>query len=166
MGVGRRVRQAVPAGHWRTLSILGAIRRSGWLAAMSIEAATDSEIFLTYLERVLGPQLQPGDVVVMDNLAAHKVAGVRQQIESRGAELLYLPPYSPDFHPIEQCWARSSNTCGPPKPALFPPSKKASPAPSPPLLRTTFKLASAPAPMDYENSEFALVRCNGFWGFH
>ena len=103
---GRRVRQAVPAGHWRTLSILGAIRRSGWLAAMSIEAATDSEIFLTYLERVLGPQLQPGDVVVMDNLAAHKVAGVRQQIESRGAELLYLPPDSPDFNPIEQCWAQ------------------------------------------------------------
>jgi transposase len=73
---------------------------------MSIEAATDSEIFLTYLERVLGPQLQPGDVVVMDNLAAHKVAGVREQIESRGAELLYLPPYSPDFNPIEQCWAQ------------------------------------------------------------
>ncbi len=103
---GRRVRQGVPAGHWRTLSILGAIRRSGWVAAMSIEAATDSEIFLTYLERVLGPQLQPGDVVVMDNLAAHKVAGVRQQIESRGAELLYLPPYSRDFNPIEQCRAQ------------------------------------------------------------
>ena len=103
---GRRVRQGVPAGHWRTLSILGAIRSSGWVAAMSIEAATDSEIFLTYLERVLAPQLQPGDVVVMDNLAAHKVAGVREQIESRGAELLYLPPYSPDFNPIEQCWAQ------------------------------------------------------------
>ena len=103
---GRRVRQGVPAGPWRTLSILGAIRRSGWVAAMSIEAATDGEIFLAYLERVLGPQLQPGDVVVMDNLAAHKVAGVRQQIESRGAELLYLPPYSPEFNPIEQCWAQ------------------------------------------------------------
>ena len=103
---GRRVRQGVPAGHWRTLSVVGAIRRSGWVAAMSIEAATDGEIFLAYLERVLGPQLQPGDVVVMDNLSAHKVCGVREALEARGAELLYLPPYSPDFNPIEQCWSR------------------------------------------------------------
>ena len=96
---GQRVREGVPAGHWRTLSVVGAIRRSGWVAAMSIEAATDGAIFLAYLERVLGPQLQPGDVVVMDNLSAHKVCGVRQAIEARGAELLYLPPYSPDFKP-------------------------------------------------------------------
>ena len=73
---------------------------------MTIEAPTDGEIFLTYLEQVLGPQLQPGDVVVMDNLAAHKVAGVRESIQGRGAELLYLPPYSPDFNPIEPCWAQ------------------------------------------------------------
>ena len=73
---------------------------------MSVEAATDGEIFLAYLEQVLGPQLEPGDVVVMDNLAAHKVAGVRERIEARGAELLYLPPYSPDFNPIEPCWAQ------------------------------------------------------------
>ena len=103
---GQRVREGVPAGHWRTLSVVGAIRRSGWVAAMSIEAATDGEIFLAYLERVLGPQLQPGDVVVMDNLSAHKVCGVRQAIEARGAELLYLPPYSPDFNPIEPCWSQ------------------------------------------------------------
>ena len=91
-------------GLWRTLSVVGAIRRSGWVAAMSIEAATDGDIFLAYLERVLGPQLRPGDVVVMDNLSAHKVCGVREAIEACGAELLYLPPYSPDFNPIEQCW--------------------------------------------------------------
>lgn len=103
---GQRVREGVPAGHWRTLSVVGAIRRSGWVAAMSIEAATDGEIFLAYLERVLGRQLQPGDVVVMDNLSAHKVCGVRQAIEARGAELLYLPPYSPDFNPIEPCWSQ------------------------------------------------------------
>lgn len=103
---GQRVRQGVPAGRWQTLSILGAIRSSGWIAAMSIEAATDGDIFLAYLEQVLGPRLEPGDVVVMDNLAAHKVAGVRERIEARGAELLYLPPYSPDFNPIEQCWAQ------------------------------------------------------------
>ena len=103
---GRRLREGVPAGHWRTLSVLGAIRRSGWVAAMTIEAATDGEVFLAYLERVLGPQLRPGDVVVMDNLSAHKVAGVRETIEAHGAQLLYLPPYSPDFNPIEQCWAQ------------------------------------------------------------
>ena len=103
---GQRVREGVPAGHWRTLSVVGAIRRSGWVAAMSIEAATDGEIFLAYLQRVLGPQLQPGDVVVMDNLSTHKVCGVRQAIEARGAELLYLPPYSPDFNPIEPCWSQ------------------------------------------------------------
>ena len=73
---------------------------------MTIEAPTDGEIFLAYLEQVLGPQLEPGDVVVMDNLAAHKVAGVRESIQARGAELLYLPPYSPDFNPIEACWAQ------------------------------------------------------------
>ena len=77
---------------------------------MTIEAPTDGEIFLTYLEQVLGPQLQPGDVVVMDNLAAHKVAGVRESIQGRGAELLYLPPYSPDFNPIEPCWGSGQAT--------------------------------------------------------
>ena len=67
------MREGVPARRWRTLSVLGAIRRCGWVGAMTIEAPTDGEIFLAYLEQVLGPQLQPGDVVVMDNLAAHKV---------------------------------------------------------------------------------------------
>jgi transposase len=73
---------------------------------MTIEAPTDGEIFLAYLEQVLCPQLQPGDVVVMDNLAAHKVDGVRGLLAATGAHLLYLPPYSPDFNPIEKCWAK------------------------------------------------------------
>ena len=73
---------------------------------MTIEAPTDGEIFLAYLEQVVGPQLQRGDVVVMDNLAAHKIDGVRALIADRGAQLLYLPPYSPDFNPIEKCWAK------------------------------------------------------------
>ena len=103
---GQRVREAVPAGHWRTLTILGAVRRGGWVAAMTIEAATDGDIFLAYLDQVLCPRLRRGDVVVMDNLAAHKVAGVRERIEAVGAEVLYLPPYSPDFNPIEPCWAQ------------------------------------------------------------
>lgn len=103
---GERVNEGTPCGHWRTLTVLGAIRSSGWAATMTIEAATDGDIFLAYLEQVLGPQLQPGDVVVMDNLAAHKVQGVRGLIESRGAQLRYLPPYSPDFNPIEKCWSK------------------------------------------------------------
>jgi len=73
---------------------------------MTIEAPTDSDVFLAYLEQVLCPRLQPGQVVVMDNLPAHKVEGVRSAIEAAGAELLYLPPYSPDFNPIEQAWSK------------------------------------------------------------
>lgn len=103
---GERVREGTPGGHWRTLTVLGAIRLSGWVATMTIEAATDGEIFLAYVEQVLCPQLQPGDIVVMDNLAAHKVAGVRELIENTGARLRYLPPYSPDFNPIEKCWSK------------------------------------------------------------
>lgn len=103
---GQRVGEGTPCGHWRTLTVLGAIRVSGWVATMTIEAPTDGDIFLVYVEQVLGPQLQPGDVVVMDNLAAHKVAGVRELITARGAQLLYLPAYSPDFNPIEHCWAK------------------------------------------------------------
>jgi transposase len=103
---GERVREGTPGGHWRTLTVLGAIRLSGWVATMTIEAATDGEIFLAYVEQVLCPQLQSGDIVVMDNLAAHKVAGVRELIENTGAQLRYLPPYSPDFNPIEKCWSK------------------------------------------------------------
>ena len=103
---GQRVAEATPAGHCRTLTVLGALTVEGMLASMTIESPTDGEVFLAYLEQVLGPRLQPGHVVVMDNLAAHKVAGVRQLIEARGAQLLYLPPYSPDFNPIEQAWSK------------------------------------------------------------
>jgi transposase len=103
---GERVVDATPAGHWRTLTLLGAITWQGMLASMTVESPTDGAVFLAYLEQVLGPKLQPGQVVVMDNLSAHKVAGVRQLIESRGAQLLYLPPYSPDFNPIEKAWSK------------------------------------------------------------
>jgi len=103
---GARVREGVPAGRWKTVTVLGAVSVSGWVATMSIEAPTDGEVFLAYLERVLCPQLKPGQLVVMDNLGAHKVDGVRERIEQTGASLCYLPPYSPDFNPIEQCWAQ------------------------------------------------------------
>jgi transposase len=103
---GQRVREAIPAGHWRTLTVLGALTCDGLLATMTIEAATDGDVFLAYVEQVLRPKLRPGQVVVMDNLAAHKVAGVRETIEAAGARLVYLPPYSPDFNPIEPCWGK------------------------------------------------------------
>ncbi len=88
------------------LTILGAMNHTGMLAAMTIEAATDREVFLGYLDEVLCPKLRPGHVVVMDNLSAHKVDGVRQRIEACGASLLYLPPYSPDLNPIERAWSK------------------------------------------------------------
>ena len=105
---GERVREATPAGHWRTVTLLGAMTSQGMLASMTVESPTDGDVFLAYLEQVLCPQLRPGQVVVvvMDNLGAHKVAGVRQRIEATGAELRYLPPYSPDFNPIEQAWSK------------------------------------------------------------
>ena len=97
-----RVREAVPAGHWRTLTVLAALTAEGVLASMSVELPTDGDVLLAFVEQVLAPQLQPGHLVILDNLGAHKVDGVRQLIESRGAFVLYLPPYSP----IEQAWSK------------------------------------------------------------
>ena len=99
---GQRVKEATPQGRWQILTMLAALTTRGLAAPMTIAAPTDGDIFRAYLEQVLCPRLRPGQVVVMDNLSAHKVAGVRQQIEAAGARLLYLPPYSPDFNPIEQ----------------------------------------------------------------
>ena len=103
---GERVHDAVPGGHWKMLTVLGALGHQGMLATMTIEAATDREVFLGYLDEVLCPKLRPGHVVVMDNLSTHKVDGVRQRIEACGASLLYLPPYSPDLNPIEKAWSK------------------------------------------------------------
>jgi transposase len=103
---GRRVHESAPEGDWKILTILGAMSTRGMIAAMTVEAATDREIFLTFLDEVLCPALQPGDVVILDNLSSHKVDGVRQRIERCQAELLYLPPYSPDLNPIEKAWSK------------------------------------------------------------
>ena len=103
---GERVREGAPAGHWRTLTLLGAITIDGLLATMTIESPTDGEVFSAYLEQVLCPRLHPGQIVVMDNLSAHKHPQVRRLIEQTGAHLLYLPPYSPDLNPIEKAWAK------------------------------------------------------------
>ena len=103
---GGRIPEATPGGHWKILTVLGAMSLRGMIATMTIEEATDADIFLAYVEQVLCPALQAGAVVVMDNLSSHKVNGVRQLIEQAGAEVLYLPPYSPDLNPIEKAWAK------------------------------------------------------------
>lgn len=103
---GTRIHESTPGGQWKIMTILGAMSFRGMVATMTIEAATDAEIFLAYVEHILCPALTAGDVVVMDNLSSHKVNGVRRLIEAAGAELLYLPPYSPDLNPIEKAWAK------------------------------------------------------------
>lgn len=103
---GQRVQDAVPSGHWKMLPILGAMSVDGMVAAMTVEVATDREVFLAYLDQVPCPKLRAGNVVVMDNLSSHKVAGVRERIEACGASLLYLPPYSPYLNPIEKAWSK------------------------------------------------------------
>jgi transposase len=103
---GVRIHEATPGGHWKIMTILGAMSLRGIIAAMTIEEATDGDIFLAFVQQVLCRALKPGDVVVMDNLSSHKLAAVRASIEKAGAELLYLPPYSPDMNPIEKAWAK------------------------------------------------------------
>ena len=102
----QRLVAAVPHGHWKTLTMLAAIAVDGVLAAASIDAATDGDVFTLFIQEVLVPALRPGRVVVMDNLAAHKVAAVREAIEAAGCRLVYLPPYSPDYSPIENIWSK------------------------------------------------------------
>jgi len=103
---GGRIYEGTPDSRWKILTILGALSTRGMIAAMTIEEATDGDIFLAYLDHCLCPQLRAGDVVVMDNLSSHKVDGVEQRIKKCGAEVLYLPPYSPDLNPIEKAWSK------------------------------------------------------------
>lgn len=88
----------------KTLTMIGALSLKGLIAMMTIEGGTSGAVFLAYVREVLVPELRAGDIVIMDNLAAHHVAGVKEAIEGAGASVLYLPPYSPDFNPIELCW--------------------------------------------------------------
>jgi transposase len=103
---GQRVPDAVPKNHGSNVTILGALSCQGLDAVMTIDGPTDTAVFRAYVAQVLVPILVPGDVVVMDNWGAHKVKGIREAIEAAGAALLYLPPYSPDWSPIEPCWAK------------------------------------------------------------
>ena len=103
---GERLVASVPHGHWKVLTMIAAMSVRGVRTAVTVDAATDGEIFLRFVTDALVPVLQAGDVVVMDNLQAHKISGVREAIESAGARLLYLPPYSPDLSPIEPMWSK------------------------------------------------------------
>ena len=103
---GARAVGRVPAGHWAQLTILSALSLSGLGATMTVNAATDRDVMTAYVRHVLVPTLKPGQVVVLDNLSAHKAPLVRALIEGAGCRLLFLPPYSPDFNPIEQAWSK------------------------------------------------------------
>jgi transposase len=104
--IGERLVDAVPYGHWQTTTLVAALRVDGLTAPMVIDGAINGDLFVAYLEQVLGPTLRSGDVVVLDNLSSHKRAEVRTLLEGAGCRLVYLPPYSPDFNPIELAFAK------------------------------------------------------------
>jgi transposase len=153
---GERIAEATPQGKWKVLTTLGAMSLRGIEAAMTVEAATDGEVFATYLQHVLCPKLRPGDVLVMDNLSAHKVAGIREMIQARGAKLIYLPPYSPDLNPIEKAWSKFKQFLRSVKARTKKPSIRPSPTPSRPLLRKMPLRGSAIPDMGHSNLRFAL----------
>lgn len=103
---GERLRDAVPHGHWKTTTFVAGLRRTGMVAPMVLDAPINRDAFCAYVGQVLVPEFKPGDVVIMDNLSSHKAPAVRELIEAAGATLLYLPPYSPDFNPIEQAFSK------------------------------------------------------------
>jgi len=103
---GERLISKVPWGHWKTVTFVAALRCDRITAPAVFDGPMDGSCFLAYVEQILVPTLEAGDIVVMDNLASHKVAGIREAIEATGASLRYLPPYSPDLNPIEQAIAK------------------------------------------------------------
>jgi transposase len=103
---GTRLRVGVPHGHWKTTTFVGALTTRGFIAPWVLDGPINRDAFETYVAKVLAPELSPGDIVIMDNLSSHKGSKVREMIEAAGAELRYLPPYSPDFNPIEMAFAK------------------------------------------------------------
>ena len=103
---GERLRAGIPKGHWKTTTFVAGLRLTGIAAPMLLDGPINRDAFQAYVEQVLVPELKPGDVVIMDNLGSHKGPGVRAAIEAVGASLRYLPPYSPDFNPIENAFAK------------------------------------------------------------
>lgn len=103
---GERVEGIAPHGHWKTTTFLAALRHDCITAPCVFDGPINGECFRAWTEQALAPTLKPGDIIIMDNLSSHKVTGIKQAIEARGAELIYLPPYSPDLNPIEQVFAK------------------------------------------------------------
>ena len=103
---GERLIEKVPHGHWKTTSLIAALDAGGIRCSTTVDGAINGDVFVAFCQQVLAPGLKPGDVVVMDNLSAHKVTGVGDAIEGTGASVLYLPPYSPDFNPIELAFSK------------------------------------------------------------
>jgi len=103
---GTRCHASVPHGHWQTTTMISSVRLDGTTAAMAIPGATDTEVFRAYVAEVLCPSLQHGDIVIMDNLAPHKSDPTLALISKAGAQVLFLPAYSPDFNPIEKMWSK------------------------------------------------------------
>lgn len=106
---GQRLVDAIPGGHWNTTTMISAIRLEGVATAMVTEGATNTLVFAGFIESFLVPVLRPRDIVVMDNLSSHKASCVAEAIEAAGAEVWYLPPYSPDLNPIELMWSKVKN---------------------------------------------------------
>jgi transposase len=103
---GERLREATPGGHWDTTTIMSSIRLDGTITAMTLPGATDTPAFYAYVAEILCPTLGKNDIVIMDNLSSHKGNEIRKAIESTGATLMFLPPYSPDYNPIEMMWSK------------------------------------------------------------
>lgn len=103
---GERAHDSAPRNYGAHTSVIGAMGLRGLVATLAVEGAVDAEVFNAYAERVLGPRLRGGDVVVLDNLTAHRASRIEEVAEARGAQVLWLAPYSPDFNPIEQCWSK------------------------------------------------------------
>jgi len=103
---GQRLRSAVPHGHWKTTTFVAGLRLTGIVAPMVLDGPINGRSFQAYVDRVLVPDLRPGDIVIMDNLGSHKGPGVQAAIEAAGATVRYLPPYSPDFNPIEKAFSK------------------------------------------------------------
>ena len=103
---GERAYDSVPHGHWSTTTMVAALGLSGARAPFVIDGAMDTEVFRVYVEQILVPELKPGDIVVLDNLRCHKDSYVQRLIEKAKAQVWFLPPYSPDFNPIEKMWSK------------------------------------------------------------
>ena len=103
---GQRLRSPVPHGHWKTTTLVAGLRLSGIAAPFVLDGPINRDAFQVYVDQVLVPELAPGDIVIMDNLGSHKGPAVRAAIEAAGARLLFLPPYSPDFNPIEMAFSK------------------------------------------------------------